>query len=96
MIKNNKQIGIKTVTDFNNYILIYPNPAGDHLAIQINKNTMSCFLEITNPLGEVVYRGDLAKENSTVDLQTIKNGLYYLKIAGDQKILYSKKLIIQH
>lgn len=63
---------------------IYPNPVTDYLTIDSNLTIES--VELTNQLGQVVLRlNSDSILNNTLDLSSISNGLYILKVNATEK-----------
>ena len=97
---NRKQINkkiIKSATagvnelSFKNEIKIYPNPASNELYISSEQNEFqNSEIEITNTLGQVVFKLPFAKE---IDVSKLANGFYNLKIASPSKQIYYSKFI---
>ncbi len=70
-------------------VKIFPNPAKDKLFIEnINQTTEVIVL---NELGNVVSTL-ISDEYSTIDISSLKQGIYVLKLVNGEKIHYSKLL----
>jgi hypothetical protein len=93
--------GISFVTDlkagstgFGDYnevsVSIYPNPAKETLNIVLSDFRASS-IEIYSSLGQKVYTGEIAGEQSRITISTLQKGLYFLKvydnISGKQETL---------
>jgi uncharacterized repeat protein (TIGR03803 family) len=80
---------------------IYPNPATDHFAIQVNAGDVkSITLEIFDLPGHLIQketRAVTSNENTvTVGIETINSGVYLLKIwSSSNQLLKNEKLIIK-
>ena len=74
-----------------NDIIIYPNPVNQLLTIQLNDQIKSSYY-ITNVLGQVVLRGGIDDILTEVEVNELKNGMYYLSIA--KEISHAKPFII--
>jgi hypothetical protein len=61
-------------------ITIYPNPAGDVITIKGNISIHGSSYSITDQSGKLVLRGRLINENSTIDVSTLANGIYFLQL----------------
>lgn len=57
---------------------IYPNP--NHGQFQIDLPEEACTLTVYNSLGQVVYQAENVQGNTTIDLQQLENGLYFLNV----------------
>lgn len=66
---------------------VYPNPAQSHVTIVTDLNEATT-LEIINQLGQVVKTETLTQTgltSSLIDVNALENGVYYVKIAGNNK-----------
>ncbi|MFN5415822.1 MAG: T9SS type A sorting domain-containing protein [Flavobacteriia bacterium] len=91
-------LGINTNTNINN-LSVYPNPAKDKIAIEINLNNKSnVSLNITDLTGKVVLAKELGNQKAgnhtyTVDTNTISNGVYVMNIVTNG-VVSAHKLVI--
>lgn len=60
-------------------VTLYPNPCSNILQIQNSTglNTRAAQLEISNAIGQIVYKSDFKEE---LVISELKNGLYFLKV----------------
>lgn len=75
-----------------NTLKIYPNPANALLTIE-SENSSIENIEITDCIGKVVFCfpfNDIQPYTHTVDIQTLRNGLYFVKTTSNGKINTSK------
>ena len=71
-------------------ISIYPNPANDILNIDIGIELLqNSSMKIINPLGQKIIEGKLEK---TVDISSLKNGIYFLQFFEEGKLITNKKI----
>lgn len=97
---NGNTTSIKNSTKQTDQISIYPNPGTGLFALQLNDLSSSITaaeINITSILGELVYNSHERVINNSmskeIDLRTISNGTYFMRIiAGDKT--YSVKLIL--
>ncbi len=74
---------------------IYPNPIKETVTIDFKNVHEPYSFEIINTNGERVYKCQLNGENhQDINLQTLKSGLYFLRIQGTTNII-SQKIIIE-
>ncbi|MBP6624587.1 MAG: T9SS type A sorting domain-containing protein, partial [Chitinophagaceae bacterium] len=73
---------------------IYPNPTNGVLNLNLNnfKNTTMSLYDIQ---GKVVLTKQLTEANNTISLQGISAGVYQIKLANSNTIIYQDKIIIQ-
>jgi hypothetical protein len=76
-------------------ILVFPNPAHDHLTIRINKLDQAEIFEILDMTGRVVIRKHIVSVESNIGLEEVKTGSYVYRIRNDKEIVKMDKLIIK-
>lgn len=73
---------------------LFPNPAKDELTVMFTQE-ISGNLEIYDSYGKLVLNKGVSKQKSfVVDIQALKNGLYFVFAKQKGKIIKSSKLII--
>ncbi len=70
---------------------IYPNPASDKILIKSNINIQGATYIISDQVGRQVLIGRLTNETTTVDINKLENGIYFLQIG--EPLYHSYKLI---
>jgi len=89
---NNTANNSKTITVVNTHtaiadntlpnVSIYPNPANSKLTID-NMEGQFNTIEVTNTLGQVIYRASVTGNQATaVDVTAYSTGMYYVKLQG--------------
>ena len=90
------EVSIATTTNIynntNNNFKLYPNPSNGVLNIDLPSNT-GFNLYIINLQGKIVLDKKINEVHSTVNLDFLDNGLYFVKIFNGQKV-YTKKISI--
>lgn len=79
------------VNNFNeeNDVLIYPNPTSS--LIYIKSETTNINFEIINDLGQKIYVDFNKNQTSTtVDIKQLPEGIYFLKVNADNKLIFKK------
>jgi len=71
--------------------IAYPNPTQDKLTIKTKNLSTDAKVEISNSLGQFIYRGTIAEEN-TIDLSSFSQGLYFVKVMDGNKT-QTKKIV---
>lgn len=87
------QVGFESIENSKQQIFIYPNPAKQNLVIDIPENA---HVQILATDGRCLMQGQLlANQKNEIALETIPNGLYFIKVYN---IDFSeiKKIIIQN
>ncbi len=92
-------VGIPEFIFENSNIKIFPNPSNGFFTLdigQVNSNFSSIHIAVYNIFGELVHQNVeevQGRKNKEIDLQSLPNGAYYLRLnAGNNT--YSVKLII--
>jgi len=75
--------------DFN----IYPNPAYNTITIKSTASISGSSYSITDQTGRMVLKGMLSDETTTIDITSLTNGIYFLKIG--EKSQHTFKVIKQ-
>ena len=63
-----------------NGILVYPNPAGAAITVQVQNPQSGAIYILTDPSGKTVLRGNLTGENTQITLENTKSGVYILRL----------------
>jgi len=76
---------------------IYPNPSKDIINIDLLNvgQNLNYKLQITNTLGQEVYQTILNNQKSTINIQTLKSGIYFLNIKQNDHVFSVKKIIVE-
>lgn len=81
-----------TSTTFNTIGLkLYPNPVVSILNVSIDSNLINQPYTIIDGLGKVVLKGKLNGVESTINVEQLSKGIYYLKIAGNSSSKFIKQ-----
>lgn len=69
----------------NSSIQVYPNPAIDKITIQTPAHVSSGNYWLTDQMGRKVLEGKLKPESTTVNIEHLKEGSYYLQTSFESK-----------
>ncbi len=73
---------------------IYPNPASDLITIT-SDNTIISHIDVVDNAGKVVLKeSNLNKGETSLDVTTLKSGVYYIRLATSKGIV-TEKLVVQ-
>lgn len=90
IIKLNPFTGIEEINPNNNSYSVFPNPSTDFLNIKNTNNDKIYSVAVLDIIGRKVLE---QKENtSKINIQSLEQGIYFLKIYSNEKI-YSSKFI---
>jgi hypothetical protein len=82
-------LDISTIEDKKSAINIYPIPANDQLTIQYDALVGTVPFVVYNQLGKVMFRGDLTSPVSTIEVEGLANGVYFI-VLENQTIKLTK------
>lgn len=74
-------------------VIVYPNPASEAIKIESGRNFTS--VEIFNSGGKLMYAGSFNNTKTTIDVSSMPDVVYFLKVEAGEKV-YSEKLIISN
>ncbi len=90
----NSTAGINELTNSAG-ISVFPNPATGIFNLVVSAPTKNTIVEVYNSTGILVYRKTITNELNSIDLTAQPNGLYFVKVMTDSKIIASQKMIRQ-
>jgi hypothetical protein len=80
-------------------IIVYPNPVGNKLTINFPDNWMDKHVVATviNQLGQVVFSRQISRalQNETLELSTLSDGVYTLKLQCSGNVTVFKKIQVK-
>ncbi len=74
-------------------VKIYPNPTSDFITIL--QEFQNSKVAIYNVSGSLISQQEMTSRNNVIDVQNLKNGMYFIKITNDRGKSISKKIIKQ-
>ena len=73
---------------------IYPNPTKDRVTVYVLGNNTKRTLTMYDATGKIVYKQGLNEMFTTLSLQKVPNGIYFIKIKSETgEIIYSERII---
>jgi hypothetical protein len=80
------------------YFKVYPNPANNLITIELveyGKDCFNCSIVITDLLGKIISENSL-EQTTPIGLNDLPNGIYFISIKENDRILETERLIIEH
>ena len=74
---------IEEIEDFENTIIVYPNPGNDKLNILVSEDNSVTKLQIFDFQGRVILEKDIASGINTIDTEHLATGLYFWKVGNE-------------
>jgi len=72
-------------------LIIYPNPTKNKVYIERPKSYNSTFITIINQVGQICLSSSLS--GNEIDISSLSNGIYFIELRNNTKVLRSKLLI---
>lgn len=87
---------ISAVTNIgnNNYVSVYPNPASDLLNVKFLENNKTFTYNVVNSIGQKVLVKGIDRNNGTIDISSLENGMYFLQIFSNSKLVGNAKFTV--
>ena len=73
------------------HFTLFPNPSGNYIIIENNFEDIAK-VKIIDALGQVVMQDNLNTQNSFLNIQNLKSGLYVVEVSANDKF-YRKKIL---
>ena len=86
-----RDIPLSNTTFETNSIKLYPNPVNRVLNVNIDNYLINQPYTIIDNLGRVVLNGKINEVESTINVEQLSKGIYYLKIAGNNANKFIKE-----
>lgn len=75
-------------------VLLYPNPAKNYVTLAFNSNiVLSHQFQLINSIGQTVKVGTVTPSNQKIDLDDVKDGIYFIRIWNAEIPVGTYKLI---
>jgi hypothetical protein len=76
----------------NENINIYPNPANNKLSLEFQQSILfhNSIISISNIQGQILIRQNLKQSKTDIDINSLANGIYILKIEFDNSVVVKK------
>jgi hypothetical protein len=87
-------VGIEEANGINLLCRAYPNPATDHVVLEIEfPDTERYFFQLYNMAGIFLVREELTDIRTTIPMQNLAPSTYFLSITANQKVVKTFKII---
>lgn len=79
-------------------VLLYPNPASTQITISLsNTNEMLSSVRVVDVLGkQVINLNKIDEVSRNIDVSNLKNGVYFIEIETQNKMITKQKLVIKN
>jgi hypothetical protein len=90
-------VGVKEIFEGEDPLLIYPNPARDHLRVESKDGYVTITtIQLSNMLGETIRSEKMNKHSYDLNMSDLPDGIYIMNVTQqikDQSIISTKKII---
>ena len=76
---------------YNNLVSFSPNPVTNILNVNVNDNMINQKYSITDILGKLIVEGKLNENSSSINVEYLSKGVYFLKVADNKAIKFIKE-----
>lgn len=76
--------------NFENQVIVYPNPTSDFIKIKHLQNTELKKVDLFNSLGKLILSKETSGQEFKLDLTSIDQGVYFLRISSGNKIAFKR------
>lgn len=74
-------------------ISIYPNPTNGIINIETTFLDKNLKIEVYNNLSELLFEQKSVGKTNQINLSNLSNGIYFIKLISDEKVLKTQKII---
>lgn len=78
-----------------NHVKMFPNPSNGILQLECENCEFPLSINIYDALGKVVYTNEFSSSMNTLNLEHLNDGVYFYKIADDNRHFSTGKILIQ-
>jgi hypothetical protein len=64
---------------------VYPNPASNQINLRTNIRLIDANYSLTDLLGNTLLSGKISNENTSIEIENLSKGIYFLNVGGDVK-----------
>lgn len=91
LVKMSNLSSIKNISELNNEIILYPNPAKDEVQIAFPFSNMNIEISVLTIDGKIILQKNILQTKiETIDITGISAGIYWLRIFTKEKNIYKK------
>lgn len=69
---------------------VYPNPASDHISVDLPEAIKSAQIEILNVNGALILNSEVGIGNARIDISKLSKGVYIIRLRQENSILVTK------
>lgn len=84
-------VGLQDKKSLPDNILVYPNPVTDHVFIKNAPSELT--VKFYDSMGRLVSTQTTKEQDNSLDISYLKNGLYFLMVYDEDRLVVNKKII---
>lgn len=89
-------LGVEELSFSDNFVEVYPIPTDDILNIKTIASGNNLTIEIYNNLGALIMSDPGKQDLEFLDAKHLLSGIYFLKLFEGNRLLATKKILVQH
>jgi sugar lactone lactonase YvrE len=89
-VTNVGQAGIQQVTNINDEVIVYPNPAATSIQVSLAGNSEDAMLVIRDMLGNVVYHSTTNAQYDRIPIAELTSGMYIIEVSNSKGTAFKK------
>ncbi len=85
---------LNEIMNESDFVIVYPNPFINEIHVQLkNLQENTAEFSLINVVGEILFKQTMNTINTSIDVSTLKGGMYFLQVTSGNKV--SKKKIVK-
>ena len=88
-------LAIQSLTSENIIVNVFPNPFTEQTRIDLNNECKNATIKIIDVLGSEIWNKKFSGKQLIFEREKLKNGIYFIQIISEDKIIANKKIIVQ-
>ena len=85
----------KFIDNLNASVSIFPNPTNNSFSVESEKFNENTVIKIINEFSQIVYHSNLFSDKNLINIEQLSNGIYFLQIFENNKLIGVKKILKQ-
>ncbi len=89
-VTNVGQAGIQQVTNINDEVIVYPNPAATSIQVSLAGNSENTIIVIRDMLGNAVYHSTTNAQHDRIPIAELTSGMYIIEVSNSKGTAFKK------
>jgi hypothetical protein len=88
-------VSLNELENISHAVSVFPNPANDQIHVQTNKDQKFTY-RLLNVIGQTIAETSAESNEHHISTSEIANGIYFLTVMSDNKVIDTRKILVQH